>query len=155
MAWWNLGPDDGDDMIGDPAVDRLARALTAHAQACDDRGAPRPSLGDLLAAIADVLHRKAAVWCGTEDAARFATLEARASRGVEAMTVRASATPDPEIATRLIEAFEDISLQYEDAFDRQPRRHELLGVVAFVLGARVDTYLSEPGDLLVSDVVAG
>lgn len=156
MGWWALDPkqrEDCDDVIGDPPVDRLVRALTDHARACDSRIAARPSLAGLLAALAEALRRRAAAWCGRDDAARFAAIEARVTRAGESTTVRSSAAFDHELVARLSDAFDDVAVQYDDAFDRPPQRHELLGVVAFALGAFVDRYLAEPGDLSVETVV--
>jgi hypothetical protein len=151
MGWWDVGHDDL--MIGDPAVDQLARQLRGVVEAREQRGAERPTLGALLAALADALRRKTAMWCGAEEDTPFEGMAARVEHpDGQVELVPQDATTDPELASQLIEAFEDIALLYEDVLDRRPRRAELVAVVAFLLSARPDDHLAIPAGTSVLDV---
>jgi len=165
MGWWRI--ENGHDLvIGDSVVDSLTLALRDLAEARRARGDAPPTLPALLAAIADALRRKTAMWCGPEEDTPFAGLRARVEHdddndGVDMVEVVdedviQDPVRDPEVADRMLEAFEDIALIYEDEAERRPRRRELLAVVEFTLSDAPDEFLAiaEGTRVLALNVVA-
>lgn len=152
MAWWDI---DDELMIGDPVVDRLARQLRGGIEQRAERGLGPPTLRALLSAIADGLRKYTAVWCGATEDVPFEQVMAHLERpaGHVELVPQDEAT-DPDLAIQIAEAFEEISLIYEDVLDRKPRRTELLAVVRFLLSADPEDYVAvSPGSSVIDVMV--
>ncbi len=53
------------------------------------------------------------------------------------------AAPSEDLVELLSDTFESVAEDYLEVVDRLPRRHEVLGLVAFVLGDRPDLALAD------------
>jgi len=160
MGWWRID-NEHDLVIGDSVADSFTLALRDLAEVRHARGAALPTLPALLAAIADALRRKTAMWCGAEEDTPFTALRARVEHDdhdgeVDVEDLDQDAVVDPEIADRILEALGDIALIYEDELERRPRRRELLAAVSFTLAGTLDEVLAhaEGTHVLALDVVA-
>lgn len=160
MGWWRID-NETDLVIGDSVADSFTLALRGLAEMRRARGSALPTLPALLAAIADALRRKTAMWCGPEEDTPFAALRAQVEHDdgdsdVVIEHVEQDSIVDPEIADRMLEALEDLALIYEDELERRPRRRELLAVVDFTLGGTLDEVLDLPEGthVLALDVIA-
>jgi hypothetical protein len=154
MSWWTNEP--STDVIGDPPADYFTRGLGSVAQARSKKGAPPPSLSELLAALAFALRKKTRDWCGPDEDVPFQQLEAYVEEPDGAVR-KYEAEPhfeDEDMVLRLCEAFEAITLQYEDVLERPPRQSELLAVAAFILGYEPDAYLTMTEGCSVRRIIA-
>ncbi len=154
MSWWTI--EASTDVIGDPPADSFMRGLGSIAQARAKRGAPPPTLAEFLAALASALRKKTRDWCGPSEDVPFQELEAQVKEpdGSIRKYPQDPRFEDEEMVLRLCEAFEAVTLQYEDVLDRPPRRSELLALAAFVLGYEPDAYLTISEDASVRRIVA-
>jgi hypothetical protein len=154
MSWWTNEP--STDVIGDPPADFFTRGLSSIAQARARLGASPPTLVEFLAVLASALRKKTRDWCGPSEDVPFQELEASVE---EPDGTLRSYKQDPhfeseDMVLRLCEAFEAITLQYEDVLGRPPRRSELLAVASFVLGYEPNAYLAIPEDAAVRQIIA-
>ena len=119
---------------GRPLVPRLVAADPSG----DCCGAPA-SLQTLLPGRPDTAPRNLGRWLDglAEVTALTAVVEPRGQR-VPAEGV----TPDRSFVEDLSETFESVADDYLEALDRLPRLHEVLHLVAFVLGDRPDLVLA-------------
>jgi hypothetical protein len=140
MGWWATGR--GDDVIGDEPADTMTAAMEALAVA-DDRPTTLPALLDSVAAT--LREHAGQVWAGTPDEVR--TLSARVEPG-GTLVPAAGGEPDRQRVHDLSEALASVAEDYLEALERLPRLHEVLALLAFVLGDRPDAVLSglSPGD---------
>jgi hypothetical protein len=151
MGWWET--EQADVTIGDVPVDQLANQLRGVVETRAAGGLERPTVGAFLAALADGLRRRTTMWCGADENTPFDHMLARVEDPDGAVTlVTQDAAVDSALADQISEAFEDIVIAYDDAFDRQPKRAELVAVVAFLLSADPDNFLDLPAGSSVVDV---
>ena len=149
MSWWETG--NGDDVIGDEPADALQDALRGIAAASEGQSRTKPTLAQLLAAIAAVLHTKA------RDVLAEASLvqSALVARLADGSVVRSESDDNGQLATMvasLTAAAEAIARIYNDRFARRPRLSELLAVISFVLRGQPERYLAISNDQQIRSI---
>jgi hypothetical protein len=152
MGWWETG--DGDDLIGDEAVDAVERALKAFRKA--GRG-ERPTLEALLdALVAGLAAGGPSLFAGAEKK-RVRRLTAKLEPGPARASAAVAGAPGSAgqgLVSALAEALEEIHDEYEESVDRKPRLSELLACFAFVLGQEPEEYLSGVEGRSVTEIAA-
>ena len=158
MGWWKVD-DRGTEsherparIIGDGPADELQVQLRAMAERRGEVGRGKPTLAGLLAAVTEALRRKTSDWCSPGEDRPMRSVVARVHTPGGERIVEPHGPAEEDVVQDLSAAFETISLQYEDAFERRPRRDELLATLAFVLGYRPEDALAMPPDWSVAAV---
>ena len=155
MGWWSTG--NGDDVTGDEPADIVTTTLHRIAESRRKRRRRKPSLPELLNAMAGPLGREPESYLTHRKRFKIKRLIATA-RG---RTLRVEYTSDLEAGGRpgeleppIREALTAIATAYEQAVDRKPRLSEVLSSFEFVLGDEPEEYLSGLAGVSVDSIVA-
>ncbi len=151
MGWWKTGIDN--DIIGDQPVDELFFTLEAIALRCEELQQPKPTLQQVLDAIASVLRMKLAELVSDGDGISIKRLVARLEPPSTIVSGEGS-TADTYLVTAFSEGLENVSMCYESVLKRQPKLRELLACISFKLSGYLDEYLSIEDDISVREIVA-
>lgn len=149
MSWWDI--DDG-NVSGDAPADSLRAALSAVANERQRQGRPLPTLSELLGGFARALQTLAADSPDADSHPPIHKISAYLVGQPEPVTVAPDADADPQLLDALANAFAEIREQYQERWERSPRRPELLEALSFILGYRPDRFLSEAQDLNILDL---
>ena len=155
MGWWETG--NGDDIIGDGPADTITTALRVAAQKREAEQRPKPTLSEMLDAVAGALRGRRGDLLAGGDGLSLRRLAARADPGRRVVTGgdRGEPAPDAFAVEAFGEAIEEIAAEYEDsALERPPRLSELLASLRFVLSYQPDEYLSIEEDASVQAIWA-
>lgn len=154
MGWWSI--DDTEDLMGDGPADEIGVLLDDLAHERSAEGAPKPTLAELLRAIAEVLRSD-----GPEIIEDASQLQLSRLKGIVAQSAKGDVTgsldefADPVLAGALHSAFERVGREYKTLPEpRLPRLRELLAAVSFVLRPHPDRYLSDASGFELKDIVA-
>jgi hypothetical protein len=129
MSWWDIG---GGGVIGDGPVDVLTLALSSVAREPKDAGRAKPSLESVLSGMAGALS------AGDGRRPRIVALLA------DGREVSSNASGD-DIATVLREALAEVARQYQERWERAPKRRELLETLLFVLAGDAGSFVRDVG----------
>jgi hypothetical protein len=144
MSWWRTKHED--DLVGDEVADRVTEALDSMLTARQEQGFPKPTLQDLVDAIAAALGRARP----GSAASAVATLA-----GGEQVLGHSDATMGAQdLVTALAEAFADSAPFYRAYLDRDPKPSELAACVAFVLAGEPEAYLSDGSQRAIESITA-
>jgi hypothetical protein len=144
MSWWNTEHDD--DLVGDEAADRTAKALDRIAAERQKKGSPQPTLQQMLDGIAEALTRAQP---GTK-----ARVIAELEDGKQVIGESGHAAAPQDVSDALAEAFDDIAGFYKAYLEREPRPSELAACVDFVLSAEPESYLADGKGLSIRSITA-
>ncbi len=148
MGWWGIG--ETDDIMGDDPADTMAETFEDISSSCEEQGKPKPTLPQVLDAIAYALRMKRTEFLfdgqGIYICKLIAELESEAEQNHQPDPVlggEKDTVVDENMVTAFCDAFEEIVVQYEDTeLKRKPRLRELLACVSFILSYDPDEYLS-------------
>lgn len=151
MAWWKTG--DGDDVCGDEPADRMAEALEALVGGGDS--GTRTELAHILRVWQDALNSEARSLLGDDPAIAFSLVAdvSPPNQPGERRTVHSADTPGSVGERRIaLEALRGVSLSYQDAVGRKPRRSELAACLAFGLALPAEMGRFAEGRLRIGTV---
>jgi hypothetical protein len=133
MSWWKV-PDSIDDLTGDGPADAVDEALLGLAEARERAGADKPSLPELLAALAAALSARRDRIDGLPARFRVSTRD-----GLEA----AGAVP-ADLSDAVGRALDGIIAEFRQDWRRLPRPGEALYTFTFALGGQPESMLRGP-----------
>jgi hypothetical protein len=139
MSWWPL-PGAPESFMGDAAADAVDGPLLGLAAARDRAGQPKPSVAELARALQDALavgHFAAAA-----DGTAAAASAAGGMRRSDGMPAADRAADD--LVAAVAQALAGLRSAYGAAFDRPPRRAEVLYAFTFALGGRPELLVRPP-----------
>lgn len=149
MGWWKLGEQ---DILGDMPADGITGALQDLAETAEANHRPKPTLTELMTALAMVLTGRDQEYLQIEPPGLRGTIMLRGQ--ALATLPRRESNTSSDLADRLRPAITGVTYAYDEAVGRHPRIAELLATFSFVLSGDSTIYLSgtnhqplKPGDL--------
>jgi hypothetical protein len=159
MGWWGIG--EGDDIMGDGPADTMSATFEAIASSREQQGKPKPTLSEVLDALAFTLRLKQIAFLADDQEISICKLIAELKSELEPnpqpnqVSGGEQDTADAQLVTAFCAAFEDIVIEYEDTeLQRKPRLRELLACVSFELSYNTDEYLSIDEGISVREIIA-
>jgi hypothetical protein len=141
MSWWDTG--NGDDVIGDQPGDILRHSLLAIATADSKHEQPKPTLQELLRAVAVVVNEAPESQLAKHS--EVGEIVARLKNGATLSSGRldAQGTLPAALVGPLKAGLRQIADVYQERWQRPPRLPEWLQALTFVLGYRPEEYVRD------------
>jgi ABC-type transporter Mla subunit MlaD len=140
MSWWNTG--EGDDVIGDQLADQVRNTLQHIAEARTRRSQEKPTLADLLNAIAVVGRTASKMFADSPSNLQQIVAQLKSGDTI-ASTASSDEAVSSDLSEPLIYNLRQIDQIYEERWERKPRFAEWLRGLEFVLRYRPEDFLRD------------
>jgi hypothetical protein len=135
MSWWDIG---GGYIIGDAPLDTVRRGLSSLARQRAAASRAKPTLSQLLTAVAAELHVVEP---------RQLELVVHDGNGPNIVVDETGESVDRDVAALARELLTDVEHIYQEAWSRPSRTEEVLAALSVVLGAAPEKFLADGDDL--------